>query len=60
MASRANDTNLYCAQALVNKSIKLQRKRKSKKLCYLMHVTLFKWKEGFTFLKQQKYGSSYI
>lgn len=43
MASRANNTDLYCAQALVNKSIKLQRKRKAKKLCYLMHVTLCKW-----------------
>lgn len=59
MDSRANNTDLHCAQALVKKSIKLQKKRKSE-LCYLKHVTLFKWKEGFTSLKQQKYVSSYI
>ena len=59
MDSRANNTDLHCAQALVKKSIKLQKKRKSK-LCYLKHVTLFKWREGFTSLKQQKYVSSYI
>lgn len=59
MASRANNTDLFCAQALVKKSIKLHRKRKSKKLCYFMHVLLFEG-GGFTSLKQQKYGASYI
>lgn len=44
MASRANNTDLFCAQALVKKSTKVHRRKKSKRLCYLMHVILLKGK----------------
>lgn len=43
MASGANNTDSYCAQALDNQSIKLHRgEKKSKQLCYLTCDTLVK------------------
>lgn len=49
MASRANNTDLFCAQALVRKATKFHRKRKSKGFVILCMSSYLR--ERFYFFK---------